>query len=120
MRWCSRCAGVSCCSDCLAGWVVAVGVVQGDAGAGGVAADQDPGHGPVTGQPPTPLDRQRPQPDLPTQASPALEAVQIDQHRQLGPDPTGPGQPPTLQGPPGQLGQGISPPLPPLRPSSAL
>jgi hypothetical protein len=36
-------------------------------GAGGLAADQDPGHGPVAGQPPAPRGRQRPGPaSLPT------------------------------------------------------
>jgi hypothetical protein len=41
----------------------------------------------------------------------AQEAVQIHRHRQLGPDPTGVGQPPPRQGPAGQLGQRISPTL---------
>jgi hypothetical protein len=37
----------------------------------------------------------------------ALEAVQIHQDGQLGPDPTGPGEPAPLQAPPGQLTQGV-------------
>jgi hypothetical protein len=45
----------------VAAGIVAV-VAAGLVGAGGVAADQDPGHGPVTGQPPTRLRTQRPRP----------------------------------------------------------
>jgi hypothetical protein len=63
--------------------VVAGGVVEGDGGVGGLAGDQDPGHRPVAGQPPTPLRGQRPQLGVAAQPGVALEAVQVDQHRQL-------------------------------------
>jgi hypothetical protein len=89
-----------------------VGVVEVGLGAGGLAGDQDPGDGAVTGQPLPPLGSQRPQLAVATQAAGAgLEAVQRHQHRQLGADPTRPGQPTGLQGPAGHLGQGIGPPL---------
>ena len=38
--------------------------------------------------------------------------MEIHRHQQLRADPTGLGQPPALQGPPGQLGQRIRRPLP--------
>ena len=80
----------------------------------GVASDQDPGHRPVTGQPTTGLRIQGAAGGVTTQAAGAGvagKAVQIHQHRQLGADPAGLGQPTTLQGPAGQFGQGISPAL---------
>jgi len=81
--------------------------------AGGVAGDQDPGQGTITGQPPARRRVQRPHPaDLATNGVVAAqEAVQIHRHRQLGPDPTGVGEPPPRQGPAGQLSQRISPTL---------
>jgi hypothetical protein len=41
----------------------------------------------------------------------AQQAVQVDGDQQLGADPTGLGQPPTLQRPPGQLREGVGGPL---------
>jgi hypothetical protein len=41
----------------------------------------------------------------------ALEAVQVDQHGQLRPDPTTAGQLPALQGPAGEFGEGVGPAL---------
>jgi hypothetical protein len=82
-------------------------------GAGGLAADQDPGDGAVAGQPPARLRRQRPdRAGLPThRPRVAEEAFQVDGHRQLGPHPTGLGQVAALQDPAGQLPQGIGPAL---------
>ena len=84
--------------------VVVVGVL-----AGGVAADQDPGHRPVTGQAPARLGGQRPHPASLSTHRPGLadQAVQIDGDQQLGPDPTGLGQPAPFQLAAGQLSQGI-------------
>src|SRR5215207_2749731 len=98
--------------DVAWGWarrsLVGAGVVAGMVA--GLAGDQDPGHGPSTGQPPAGLWVQRPGPaGLAThRAGVAQEAVQVHGHRQLGPDPTGLGQPTGLQVAAGQLGQGIS------------
>jgi len=90
------------------GEVVGGGLVA----AGVTAGDQDSGEGPVTGQPPTGLRVQRSRPaGLPTQPTPAEEAGEVDGDQQLGPDSTGLGQPATLQGPAGQLGQGVRGPL---------
>ena len=77
---------------------------------GGVAADQDPGHRPVTGQPATGLGFQGPGPaGLPAhRPGVAEQAVQIDGDQTLGADPAGLGQLAALQGPAGQLDQGIS------------
>jgi hypothetical protein len=88
---------------------VAGEVVEGDVGGGAMPGDQDPGDGPVTGQPPTPLGRQRPGPaDLAPQRSGAAEqALQVDRDGQLRPDPTDLREPPAFQGPAGQLGQGV-------------
>ena len=107
----------------MAAGVVAGGVALAGAGAGvvvvpvvvvvgGVAGDQDPGDGPVTGQPPTRLGVQGPGVSIAAQLGAALEAVQVHRHQQLGPHPTGLGQPATLQGAAGQLAQGIGPALP--------
>jgi hypothetical protein len=57
----------------------------------GVAGDQDPGHRPITGQ-----------------ALTGQEAVQVHGDRELGPDPTRVGEPPSFQGAEGQLGKGSS------------
>jgi hypothetical protein len=80
---------------------------------GMLAADQYPGQGGVTGQPPARLGLQRPGPArLPTQgAVTAKQAFQVDGDQQLGPHTTGPGQLAGFQGTAGQLGQGISGPL---------
>jgi hypothetical protein len=76
-------------ADAVVGRVLAAGwrVV-----AGGVAADQDPGDGPVAGQPLPGLGRQRSRPaGLSTQPTGVVEAVQLHHHRQLRADPTGGG-----------------------------
>jgi hypothetical protein len=76
--------------------VVAGGVVVGDGGVGGlrvtstrVTALSRPAADPLRGQ--------RPQLGVAAQPGVALEAVQVDQHRQLRAHPTGLGQPPGLQ-----------------------
>jgi len=75
---------------------------------GGVAGDQDPGHRPVTAQPPTRLGIQGSGLGVAAhRAGAALQAVQVHQHRQLGPDPTSLGEAAALQLTAGQLGQGI-------------
>ena len=79
--------------------------------AAGVAADQDPGQGAVTGQPPTRLGSQGAGVGVAAQADLALQAVQVHQHQQLGADPTGLGEPPALQGAAGQFGEGVGPAL---------
>jgi hypothetical protein len=77
-----------------------------------LAGDQDPGHRPVTGQPLTGLGSQGAAVGHPThRPGAALEAVQVDQHRQLGPDPTSAGELAAFELAAGQLGQGIGPPL---------
>src|SRR4030095_15202976 len=65
----------------------------------GLAGDDDPGDGGVTGQSPGGLGFQRPGPaDLPTDpARLSAEAVEVDDHAQLGPDPTRLGQLAALQ-----------------------
>jgi hypothetical protein len=69
-----------------------------------LAADQDPGDRPVTGQPPARLRIQRGRPaDLATQPTRAEEAVQRHRHQQLGPHPTGLGQLAGFQAAAGQL-----------------
>ena len=75
-----------------------------------LAADQDPGQGPLTGQPPTGRRRPRSRPaGLTTHPRRATQqAVQLHSHQQLGADPTGLGQPTGLQAA-GQLGQGHRP-----------
>jgi len=77
---------------------------------GGVAGDQHPGHRAITGQPLARLRVQRPPPtDLATNSVVAAEeAVQVHGDSQLGPDPTGLGEPAPFQGVAGQLGQGVS------------
>jgi len=77
---------------------------------GGVAGDQHPGHRAITGQPLARLLVQRPPPtDLATNSVVAAEeAVQVHGDSQLGPDPTGLGEPAPFQGVAGQLGQGVS------------
>ena len=57
---------------------------------GGVAGDQDPGDGTITGQPPARLGTQRPCPASITAqgARPVQQAVQVHGDQQLGPDPT--------------------------------
>jgi hypothetical protein len=91
---------------------------------GGVAADHHPGDGGVAGQPPAGLGFQGAGPaDVPTQpAQPtlhalaaveavqtveAVQAVQVDEHAQLGPDPTRLGQLARFQCLAGQFFQGI-------------
>jgi hypothetical protein len=68
-----------------------------------VAGDQDPGHRPITSQPPTSLRIQRSGPaQVPTEAAGAAqEAVEVHRHEELGADPTRLGQPAALQGPAG-------------------
>jgi len=75
----------------------------------GLAADDHPGEGGVTGQSPAGFGFQRPGPaDVPTDpARLSAEAVEVDDHAELGPDPTGDGELAALQGPAGQLGQGV-------------
>ena len=77
--------------------------------AGGLAADQHPGHGRVARQSPAGLRVQRSHPPrLPTEAAgAALETFQADGDQQLRADPTRLGQLATLQGPAAQLGQGV-------------
>ena len=91
-------------------WCLAAGVVAGVVVARVLAGDQHPGHRPVTRQSSAGLGVQRPGPaDLPThRPGVAKQAVQVHDHAQLRADPTGLGQPPTLQAAAGQLGQGIS------------
>jgi hypothetical protein len=94
-----------------------VGMVAGVVVVVGVAGDQDPGDGPVTSQPPTPLPIQESGlAELTAHAAGVAEqAGQLDGDQQLGPDPAGLGQPTPLQDPAGHLGQGIRGPLGPLR-----
>jgi hypothetical protein len=89
--------------------VGAAGVVVVTQMVAGVAGDHHSGQGPVTSQPPTCLRAQRPGPaGLTTQAARAAEqAVQVHRDGQLGADAAGLGQLAALQGPPGELGQGI-------------
>ena len=103
--------------------VVAAGVVAVVAGvAAGLAGDQDPGHRPVTGQPPTRLGAEGSGPAGVAANRPGVaeQAVQVHDHIQLGADPAALGQLPGLEGAAGQLDQGISARWPPLRGSSAL
>src|SRR4029453_8585813 len=81
-------------------------------GVGGVAGDQDPGQGAVTGQPPAGLGVQGSGGDGAAQgAGGGDEVVQVPRHRELGPDPTDLGQLAGLQGAAGQLGEGVGPAL---------
>jgi hypothetical protein len=77
----------------------------------GRVGDQHAGHGAVAGQSAAGLGRQRPGPAnlTPQGACAAEQAVQVHGDRQLGPDPTGLGQPPAFQGPAGMapLGLGV-------------
>jgi hypothetical protein len=77
----------------------------------GVVGDQDPGHRPVTAQPPTRLGIQGAAVGVAAQAGAALQAVQVHGDGQLGPHPTSLGEPPALQLTAGQLGEGIGGPL---------
>src|SRR5215216_902162 len=85
----------------------------GVASGGGLAGDQHPGEGAVTGQPPT---RRRGQGFGPAglaahRPGTAEEAVQVDHHTELGPDPAALGELAGLQGAAGQLDQGVGPAL---------
>jgi hypothetical protein len=95
------------------GWPRLPALVVGAVIIGGLAGDQHPGDRAVTGQPPAPLGRQRPEPAKLTGHRPrvAEQTVQVHHHRQLGPRPTGLGQLTGFQGPAGQLGQGVGGPL---------
>jgi hypothetical protein len=81
----------------------------------GLAADHHPGHRRVTGQPPARLGFQRPSPaDLPTHPTRlALQAGQVDDDAQLGPDPTSDRQLATLKLLAGQVSESIRGALPP-------
>jgi hypothetical protein len=104
-----------------AGIIVIVVVLAAGLLVGGVAGDQDSGQRPITSQPPARLRTQRPAVGHPThRPRTALQAGQVDGDQQLGPHPTRLGQPPPLKLAASQLGQGIRPPLPPLRSSAAL
>src|SRR5215207_1284570 len=87
------------------GLLVVVGVV----GVAGVAGDDPPGDRPVASQPPARLGAQGAGPaGLPAEgAGVAEEAVEVDDHIQLGADPAGLGELACLQVAAGQLGQGV-------------
>jgi hypothetical protein len=94
---------------------LAVGAVGGVVLVTPMTGDQDPGQGPVTGQPPTGLRCQHarsadltPHPHGPGAAK---QASKVHGHRELGADPTGLRKPACFQAPAGQLSQSISPAL---------